>query len=58
MFMAYELAVNDDVQDKLLAEIDEAKRNHGDKPVTYEFLQGLKYFECVVQGDLIYCNLS
>lgn len=51
MFMAYELALSDEVQDKLLAEIDEAKRNHGDKPVTYEFLQSMKYFDMVVQGE-------
>lgn len=52
MFMSYELALNEDVQDKLLAEIDEAKRNHGDKPVTYEYLQSMKYFECVIQGKV------
>ncbi len=50
MFLAYELALNEEVQDKLLEEIDEASRNHGYKPVTYEFLQSLKYFDCVVQG--------
>lgn len=51
MFMAYELALNQEVQDKLLAEIDEANRNNGNKPATYEFLQSMKYFDCVVQGN-------
>lgn len=51
MFMAYELAINPEVQEKLLAEIDDAKQNHGDKPVTYEYLQSMKYFDHVVQGQ-------
>ncbi|XP_063709947.1 probable cytochrome P450 9f2 [Culicoides brevitarsis] len=52
MFMAYELALNQEVQDKLLAEIDEANKLHGDKPITYEYLQSMKYFDCVVQETL------
>ncbi|XP_063702730.1 probable cytochrome P450 9f2 [Culicoides brevitarsis] len=52
MLMAYELAINPEVQEKLLAEIDEVKNELGDKPVTFEKLQSMKYFECVIQESL------
>uniref|UniRef100_A0A336K4Q1 CSON012845 protein n=1 Tax=Culicoides sonorensis TaxID=179676 RepID=A0A336K4Q1_CULSO len=52
MFLAYELAMNPEIQNTLIEEIDEANRNLGDKPLTYEYLQNLKYFDCVIQETL------
>ena len=49
--MSYELAVNPDVQDKLLLEVDEALGTCNDK-ITYEVLLGLKYMDMVVSECL------
>ena len=49
--MSYELAVNPDVQDKLLLEVDEALGTCNDK-ITYEVLLGLKYMDMVVSESL------
>lgn len=50
-FMLYELAKNPDVQEKVIAEIDEVLNNHNGK-VTYETLSDLKYMEKVFDETL------
>ncbi|KAF5295374.1 hypothetical protein FQR65_LT01566 [Abscondita terminalis] len=49
-FLAYELACNVNVQDKLYKEITEA---FGDgNEITYETLLGMKYFDCVISESM------
>lgn len=48
-FCLYELAVNEHVQDKLRAEINIAKRNHGEQ-ITNDFLVDLHYADMVIDG--------
>lgn len=48
-FMAYELAVNLDVQQRLRAEIEEANDNYNGQ-ITYDTLMELKYMDMVVSG--------
>lgn len=51
-FMAYELAINVEVQQKLHKEIDEANRNlHGSKP-SYETIHSMAYLNRVVRETL------
>lgn len=47
--MAYELAVNPDVQQRLRAEIEEANENCNQQ-ITYDTLMELKYMDMVVSG--------
>ncbi|CAH2049415.1 unnamed protein product, partial [Iphiclides podalirius] len=50
-FMLYELAKNPDVQNKVIAEIDEVLQSHNGK-VTYETLSDLRYMEKVFDETL------
>ena len=51
-FMAHELAVNPDVQDRLYEEVKEIKKELNGKPLTYEILQKMKYLDMVVSETL------
>ena len=48
-FLAYELAVNQDVQQRLQKEIDETIQ---DNEVTYNTLFKMKYLDMVISGKL------
>ncbi|XP_013140389.1 PREDICTED: cytochrome P450 6B5-like [Papilio polytes] len=50
-FLLYELANNQDVQDKVIEEIDTKLKNHNGE-MTYEMLSELKYLENVVSETL------
>ena len=53
-FMAYELAINSDIQDKLRTEIDKVNillKEEG-KKLSYEVLQGMKYLDMVTSETL------
>ncbi|XP_055381432.1 uncharacterized protein LOC129612015 [Condylostylus longicornis] len=47
-FAAYELMINQDIQEKLVAEIDDVRESLDGKPITYEILLGMKYLDMVV----------
>jgi len=47
-FMGYELAINPDVQEKLLEEIKSMEEKLAGKTVNYEQIQGMKYMDQVV----------
>lgn len=49
-FASQELTENQDVQQKLIAEIDEVREQLDGKPLTYEILQKMKYMDMVVSG--------
>ncbi|KAJ3645265.1 hypothetical protein Zmor_022934 [Zophobas morio] len=49
--MSYELAVNPDVQDKLVQEVDDTLETCGGK-ISYEGLLGMKYLDMVVSESL------
>ena len=51
-FMAHELAVNPDVQDRLYEEVKEIKKELNGKPLTYEILQKMQYLDMVVSETL------
>lgn len=48
-FMAYELAVNQDVQQKLREEIEDVNQKYNGK-ITYDILTEMKYLDMVVSG--------
>lgn len=50
-FMAYELAINADVQARLRAEITDH-----DGPITYEAILQMKYLDMVISGNLSHFN--
>ncbi|KAF2899833.1 hypothetical protein ILUMI_06353 [Ignelater luminosus] len=50
-YIAYELAANPDVQEKLFREVSSASRE-GDGKITYETLLGMKYLDMVVSETL------
>lgn len=50
-FMAYELALNPDIQKKLQEEIDSVKSKH-DGTIPYDALLSMKYLDQVVSGTL------
>lgn len=50
-FVAYELAVNEDIQDRLIQEIDDAMEESKGK-VTYEAVHKMKYLDMVVTETL------
>ncbi|XP_065080307.1 probable cytochrome P450 9f2 isoform X3 [Ochlerotatus camptorhynchus] len=52
IFMAYELAMNRDVQQRLYEEIAETNRQLEGKPLTYDTLQKMKYMDMVVSESL------
>lgn len=47
-FMAHEIAVNPDVQAKLLEEIEAMEAELAGNTISYEQIQGLKYMDQVV----------
>lgn len=49
-FVAYELAMNPDVQDRLIEEIDEVSESLDGNPVGYDVFQGMKYM------DMVFCE--
>lgn len=49
-FMAYELAINRDIQQKLRLEIEKVFEKCSGK-ITYDDLMGMKYMEMVVSGE-------
>uniref|UniRef100_A0A336ME61 CSON014165 protein n=1 Tax=Culicoides sonorensis TaxID=179676 RepID=A0A336ME61_CULSO len=51
-FVAYELAVNKDVQEKLIDEIDQVSSDLSGKKLTYDTLQKMKYIDMVVTESL------
>ncbi|XP_053685845.1 probable cytochrome P450 9f2 [Sabethes cyaneus] len=51
-FMAYELAVNPDVQEKLFEEITEINNQLEGQPLTYDILQSMRYFDMVMSETL------
>ncbi|XP_019557478.3 probable cytochrome P450 9f2 [Aedes albopictus] len=51
-FLAYELLINPDVQEKLYQEIMEVERSLGGKSVGYDQLQSMKYMDMVVSENL------
>lgn len=51
-FMAHELAINQDVQDKLWEEINSVKSDLDGEPITYERLQKMKYLDMCVSEAL------
>ncbi|XP_001649101.2 probable cytochrome P450 9f2 [Aedes aegypti] len=52
VFMAYELALNPDVQQRLYEEIVETDKQLGGKPPTYDTLQKMQYMDMVVSESL------
>uniref|UniRef100_A0A1B0CGD6 Cytochrome n=1 Tax=Lutzomyia longipalpis TaxID=7200 RepID=A0A1B0CGD6_LUTLO len=53
-FTAHELAVNPDVQMKLIEEVDAMKEQLGGKALTYEALQNMIYLDMVISESLRY----
>uniref|UniRef100_A0A182MYK0 Uncharacterized protein n=1 Tax=Anopheles dirus TaxID=7168 RepID=A0A182MYK0_9DIPT len=51
-FLAYELMLNRDVQDRLYEEIQSTEDTLDGKPLTYEALQHMKYMDMVVSESL------
>lgn len=51
-FIAYELAINPDIQDKLRQEIQEINEKCNNT-VTYDLLMEMKYLDMVVSGKYI-----
>ncbi|XP_062552199.1 cytochrome P450 9e2-like [Armigeres subalbatus] len=52
MFMAYELAINYDIQQKLYEEIVTTNKELNGKPLSYDTLQKMKYMDMVVSESL------
>lgn len=50
-FMAYELAINPDIQRKLRTEVVETSKECNGK-LTYEVLMKMKYMEMVISGKI------
>lgn len=51
-FTIYELALNQHVQQKLLAEIDSVQKTVGTEKLTYESMQQMKYLDMVISETL------
>lgn len=51
-FMAHELAVNPDIQEKLHREISDVSNRLNGSKLTYEVLQKMSYLDCVVSETL------
>lgn len=54
MFLLYELAVNPDVQEKLVREIRENDAENGGK-FDFNSIQNMTYMDMVVSGKLMVC---
>lgn len=54
-FMAYELAINPDIQKKLRDEVEKTDQECDGK-LTYESLMRMKYMDMVVSGNHIWYN--
>lgn len=54
-FIAYELALNTNIQDKLHEEIHSVLEDNNGK-ITYEALLGMKYLDCVISGKTDFFN--
>lgn len=52
-FMAYELAINPDIQNKLRNEIEETHETCNGK-LTYDALMTMKYMDMVVSGIVVF----
>lgn len=57
-FLAYELAVNQEIQGKLFEEIGGMEDELGGKTINYEQIRGLKYLDQVVSGVLRMASYS
>lgn len=55
-FVAQELMENQDIQAKLIEELDDAKEQLNGKPLTYEALQKLTYLDMVISGTNENCK--
>lgn len=55
-FMAYELAVNTDIQDRLRKEIEETNEQCAGT-LTYEALMKMKYMDMVASGKILFTKL-
>lgn len=53
-FVAHELAVNPDVQQRLYEEVCEVEKTLNGKPLPYDVLQKMKYIDCVISETLRY----
>ena len=51
-FCLYELALNQDVQQRLRIEIDDVLNKHDDQ-ITYEAIQEMQYLDNVVSGNTL-----
>ncbi|EAT33124.1 AAEL014610-PA [Aedes aegypti] len=52
MFMIYELILNPDIQQKLYEEVEQTYKELGDKRLTYDALQSMKYMDMVISETL------
>lgn len=50
-FVAHELTVNPDIQERLIDEIDDVRDSFEGKCISYDAIQGMKYMDMVVSGD-------
>lgn len=55
-FALYELALNQDVQERLAKEIRENHKTLGGK-LDYSSIQNLPYLDMVVSGDFVFLNV-
>lgn len=49
-FVAHELTVNPDIQERLIEEIDDVREIFEGKYISYDAIQGMKYMDMVVSG--------
>lgn len=57
-FMAYELALHPNVQEKLQKEIDHMNAHLKGKPIDYESIQDMKYMDMVMSGINLHTIMS
>jgi cytochrome P450 family 9 len=55
-FVAYELAMNPDIQERLRQEVDEVQKNLNGAALKYEVLQDMPYMDCVISGGIRMCS--
>lgn len=48
----YELALNQDIQDKLRSEVQQIKNKSRSKTMTYELLREMTYMDAVITGKM------